>query len=272
MAAPTASRSVTARRRGRSALRWVMESALLLVVLVALWQLVTSVTHPLYFPTPAAIWGQVMQAWFTPSGFSTNILPSFERVTLGWLLAVVVGVPLGFAIGRVRGLGSYLTPLVHYGRAVPAPVVLPIFMIFFGIGNVMKVLFIAVGIIWPILLNTIKGVESVEALQLDTATVYGIRGSRRLLHVELPAALPDILAGVRISLALAFVLMVISEMIAASGGIGYQILQSQAQFDILNMWAGIVVLAVGGVVFNALLAAIEARVLRWHRGQRREAL
>ncbi|MDA8344727.1 MAG: ABC transporter permease [Thermaerobacter sp.] len=265
-------RRTTAKEFGQGIARWVLESVALIVVLVALWQVLTSVFHPLYFPTPVAIWGQIARAWFTPLGFTADILPSFERVTLGWLLAAVIGVPLGVAVGRSRSFAEYVTPLVHYARAVPPPVILPIFMIFFGVGNAMKVVFIAVGVLWPILLNVIKGVESVETVQLDTATVYGIGGSRRLLHVVLPAAMPDILAGLRISLALAFVLMVISEMIAASGGIGYQILQSQAQFDILNMWAGIVVLAVGGVVFNAVLTTIEGRVLRWHRGQRREAL
>jgi len=251
--------------------RRILESASLIVALVAVWQIATAANHALYFPTPAQIWSQMVISWFTASGFTQNILPSFARVTLGWVLAALAGVPLGMAIGLSPSFAGYVKPIVHFGRAVPAPVVLPVFMIFFGIGDAMKIAFIAVGVAWPIILNAIKGVESIDRVQLETATVYGIRGPRRFLRVVLPAALPDIMAGLRISLALSFVLMVISEMIAASGGIGYQILQSQAQFDILNMWAGIVVLAVGGVVFNAALTAVERRVLRWHRGLQGES-
>ncbi len=252
-------------------LRRALESVSLIIALVAVWQIATAAGHALYFPTPAQIWGQIAISWLTASGFTQNILPSFLRVTLGWALASLAGVPLGMAIGLSPGFAGYVKPLVHFGRAVPAPVVLPVFMIFFGIGDAMKIAFIAVGVGWPIILNAIKGVESIDRVQVETATVYGIEGSRRLLRVVLPAALPDIMAGLRISLALSFVLMVISEMIAASGGIGYQILQSQAQFDILNMWAGIVVLAVGGVVFNAALSTVERYVLRWHRGLQGES-
>lgn len=253
-------------------LRRVLESASLIAVLIAAWQIATATGHALYFPTPAQIWGQMVMTWLTASGFSQNILPSFARVTLGWVIAALAGVPLGMAIGLSPGFAGYVKPIVHYGRAVPAPVVLPIFMIFFGIGTGMKVVFIAVGVVWPIILNAIKGVESIDRTQIETATVYGINGFQRFLSVILPAALPDIMAGLRISLALSFVLMVISEMIAASGGIGYQILQSQAQFDILNMWAGIVVLAIGGVVFNAVLSIAERRVLRWHQGLQGESV
>lgn len=255
----------------RRTVRGAVESVVLVVILVLVWQVLTMVFHPLYFPTAVQIGAQIARTWFTGSGFSQDILPSLARVTAGWLIAALVGIPLGMAIGLSPLFSGYVRPIVHFARSVPPPIVLPIFMILFGIGDSMKVIFIAFGVVWPIMLNSIKGVEAVDSVQIDTAEVYGIRGGRRLLRVIVPAAMPDVMAGLRISLSLAFVLMVISEMIAASGGIGYQILQSQAEFDILNMWAGIAVLALGGVVFNAALTAIEGRVLVWHRGQHREA-
>ena len=128
-------------------------------------------------------------------------------------------------------------------RAVPPPVILPVFLILLGIGDGMKVAFIAFGVVWPILLNTVKGVRSVEPMQLETATAFRLTGVRRLGILILPAASPDIFAGLRISLSLALVLMVISEMIAAGSGIGFRILNSQATFNIAGMWAAIGVLA-----------------------------
>jgi ABC-type nitrate/sulfonate/bicarbonate transport system permease component len=249
----------------------VLDSIGLVVVLVLLWQLVTSSFDMVYFPTPVRILHALISNWFTAQGFSEDILPSLVRLTLGWLAAVAAGVPLGLAIGQSRSVADYVKPLIHYARSVPPPVVLPVFMIFFGVGSVMKVVFIAFGVLWPILLNTVRGVESIDRTQLETAAVLRIPARQRLQHVVVPAALPDIMAGLRISLSMAFILMVISEMIAASGGVGFQILQSQAEFDVVDMWAGIVILALGGVVFNAALSLVEARILHWHRAQRREA-
>lgn len=238
----------------------------LVVGLVVLWQFVTQYAHALYFPTPWAIAQAIGHNWITWSAFSENVVPSFVRVTMGWGLAGAVGISLGIIVGSTRGIAAYIDPLIHFARAIPPPVVLPVFLIFFGVGNTMKILFIAFGVVWPILINTIKGVQSIEPVQIETAKVYQIGGARKLMHIVLPAASPEIFAGLRISLALAFVLMVISEMISASGGVGYQILQSQADFDVIDMWAGMVILGAGGIVFSSLLGTVEARLLRWKRG------
>ena len=249
-------------------LRGAAESVVLFAALAALWQLLTDILRPLYFPTPLTIARVLIGEWFSWSGLATHIMPSLIRVTLGWALAVTVGVSLGVAIGLLRDLAGFVYPLVHFARAVPPPVVLPVFLIFFGVGDAMKVVFVAFGVVWPVLMNAIKGVQSVDSTWLETAKVYGIRGMRFLLHVILPAASPEIFAGLRISLSLSFVLMVISEIISATGGIGFQILNSQASFDIVNMWAGMVVLGIGGILYNAALSVVEKHVLRWHHGLR----
>ena len=127
----------------------------------------------------------------------------------------------------------------------------------------MKVVLIAVGVFPPILLNTIDGVRSIDPLYLDTASVLRISRLRRLTHVILPAAAPKIFAGLRISLSIAVILMVISELIAATNGVGFRILQAQRQFKMVDLWAGLVVLGAIGAMLNAGLALIERRVLRW---------
>jgi ABC-type nitrate/sulfonate/bicarbonate transport system permease component len=124
---------------------------------------------------------------------------------------------------------------------------------------------IAVGVFPPILLNTIDGVRSIDPLYLDTAQAYRISRTRRLTHVVLPAAAPKIFAGLRISLSIAVILMVISELIAATNGVGFRILQAQRQFKMVDLWAGLVVLGAMGAGLNAVLALIERRILRWRR-------
>ncbi|MEB3103653.1 ABC transporter permease [Ferviditalea candida] len=242
------------------------ETFALWIGLILLWQLLTSLFHAFFFPTPLEIAKELGRNWLSITALQHNALPSLFRIISGWGLASVFGIMLGVAIGLVRGLDAYFEPIIHFGRAISPPAALPIFLILFGIGDSMKILFIAFGVIWPILLNTVKGVQSIDSTQLNSARVYGIRGIRHLFYVILPAASPEIFAGLRISLALAFIMMVISEMISASGGIGYMILQSQANFDILSMWAGMVILGIGGILFNSLFLALEAYFLRWQRG------
>ncbi|HYY23828.1 MAG TPA: ABC transporter permease subunit, partial [Thermoleophilaceae bacterium] len=131
---------------------------------------------------------------------------------------------------------------------------------------------IALVCLFPVLLNTIDGVTGVDPTLRETTRVYGIGGGDRLWRVMLPAASPQIFAGMRISLSLALILMVISEMVASTNGIGYFVLQSQRTFAIPEMWSGIFLLGILGYVFNAGFILIERRVLRWHRGARASAL
>ncbi len=135
-----------------------------------------------------------------------------------------------------------------------------------GVGNSMKVLIIAFVCLWPVLLNTIDGITGIDPTLNDTARVYGVRGLTRLRLVVLPAAGPQIFAGMRTSLSLAVILMVISEMVASTNGIGFFVLQSQRSFAIPEMWSGILLLGILGYVLNVIFILVERRVLAWHRG------
>src|SRR5690606_2298393 len=128
---------------------------------------------------------------------------------------------------------------------------------------------IGFGAVWPILLNTADGVASVEPLQRDTARAYRIGFGDQLLRIILPAAAPKIFAGLRISLSIAVILMVISEMVATVDGVGFALVQAQRSFRTLDVWAAILVLGIIGFALNAALTAVEGRALRWHRGAMR---
>jgi ABC-type nitrate/sulfonate/bicarbonate transport system permease component len=126
--------------------------------------------------------------------------------------------------------------------------------------------------LWPVLLNTIDGVTGIDPTLRDTARVYGVKGPGLLRRIVLPAASPQIFAGMRTSLSLALILMVISEMVASTNGIGFFVLQSQRSFAIPEMWSGILLLGLLGYLLNVVFVLVERRVLAWHRGARASAL
>jgi ABC-type nitrate/sulfonate/bicarbonate transport system permease component len=125
---------------------------------------------------------------------------------------------------------------------------------------------IVFGCIWPVLLNTIEGVRSIDPVQNETTRSYGIHGFSRIRYQIVPSAAPQIMAGVRQALPIGLILMVISEMFASSSGLGFTIVQFQRSFAIPEMWSGIVVLGLIGVAMSFIFQFIERRVLRWYRG------
>jgi ABC-type nitrate/sulfonate/bicarbonate transport system permease component len=253
------------------AARWLV----LLAVAVG-WQLATTGGRSIFFPPLTEILAQARRSWlsgpasslFLTPAVASDVVPSLGRLLGGWLLAVVAGVSVGTAIGLVRNLADYLDPVIEFVRAIPPPALIPPFIVVLGLGSDMKIALIAVGVVWPILLNTIDGVRSVDPVLVDTGRTLRTGRPRRLAYIVLPSAAPRIFAGLRVSLSLSLILMVISEMVAATGGIGFTIVQAERSFAIKQMWAGIVLLGVLGYLLNTLLLLVERRVLAWHRGAR----
>ena len=161
---------------------------------------------------------------------------------------------------------------MEFLRAIPPPALLPFSIVVLGVGNSGKIFLIAFVCVWPVLLNTIDGVTAIDPTLRETARVYGVKGMDRLRRIVLPAACPQIFAGMRTSLSLALILMVISEMVASTDGIGFFVLQSQRSFAIPEMWSGILLLGLLGYVLNVIFILVERRVLAWHRGARASAL
>jgi ABC-type nitrate/sulfonate/bicarbonate transport system permease component len=234
-------------------------------VLVGFWWWATARAQSLFFPTPDNVFEAVRNDWLMnfSESWHENFWPSLKRLLLGFGLAAFLSIVFGVAIGRSRKFGDYVEPIIHFIRAIPPPAFLPLFIILLGIGDLQKVVLIAIGVFPPILLNTIDGVRSIDPQQFDTAEVFQIGRLRRVTHVILPAAAPKIFAGLRISMSIAVILMVISELFAATDGLGFRILQSSRQFKYVELWAGIGVLGVVGTVLNGLLLLVERRVLRW---------
>src|SRR6185437_368837 len=171
--------------------------------------------------------------------------------------ARLVGIGIGALLWSLRYLRDATSPYLYFLYVLPAPVLVPAAMTLFGIGFTMKVVLIAFAALWPTLLNTLDGMRGVDQVKLDTARVLGVSPAGRVFHVVLPAAAPQIVAGLRNSLQVAIILMVVSEWEASSDGIGYYIVNAQQSFDYVGMWSGIIVLALIGTVANLLFVAAE---------------
>jgi ABC-type nitrate/sulfonate/bicarbonate transport system permease component len=241
------------------------------VLAVALWWWTSANSTSPYFPPLRDIVQAFRDNWLF-SHVPTDAAPSLARMGTGYVIAVVVGIALGMVLGLVPLTARALGPPLEFLRAVPPPALIPVAILILGIGNSMKVFVIVAGCIWPILLNTIDGVRGVEPTMLEMSRSYGVSRLRSWAQVLLPAALPQIFSGLRAALSIALILMVISEMVASTNGIGFFVLDAQRTFAIPEMWSGIILLGVLGYTLNALLMLAEQRILRWHRGFRSSQL
>jgi ABC-type nitrate/sulfonate/bicarbonate transport system permease component len=237
------------------------------VVLVALWWVTSADSTSYYFPPLSDILDWFGRLWLA-SRFTSDVVPSLLRLLAGLLVSAVLGVALGVALGLTDALRRGAEPVLEFVRAVPPTVLVPVIAIVAGIGDGSKVLVIVSGCVWPVLLNTVEGVRAADEVMVDTCRTYGITGTARLRHMVLPAAAPQIAAGLRQALSIGLILMVIGEMFAATNGLGFSIVQFQRTFAIPQMWSGIILLGLIGFVLSALFTVVEKRALGWYLGLR----
>lgn len=222
---------------------------------LAVWEFATQQADEAYFPPPSEFFPRMHELWFSgPAGHlfltseaMSNFLPSLAKLGAGWAIAAVIGILVGLAIGRSTLLMQFLDPVLALGRSIPPPTLIPFF------------------IVVP---NTTDGVSSVDRLQMDTARVFNLTGPQRLFRLILPSSAPKIFAGLRLSVSIALILMVIAELMGGGTGIGEQLVTAQRTFDLSAMWGVIVILGVLGYLLNAVFLIVERRSLRWYRGAR----
>lgn len=235
------------------------------ILVLALIALFTNTIDAFFFPPLQEILIAFQKNWLF-ARLASDAVPSLARLLAGYGIAVLTGVALGVLLGRVPWLRRQAAPIIEFLRAIPPPALLPFTIIVIGVDAPAKIALIAFVCVWPVLLNTMDGIAGIEPTVRDTGRVYRIRPLDSLLRVELPAAAPQIFAGMRTSLPLALILMVISEMVGATDGVGYFMVQAQRTFAIADMWSGILLLGILGYLLNLMLSLVERRVLAWHRG------
>jgi len=251
-------------------LRLLRRSALFLglpVVLVGVWWFTSANSTNPYWPPLSNILTAFRETWLGDA-LVDDVVPSLARLAIGYGAALVVGVGFGLLIGSNRWLRSLLEPVLEFLRAIPPPVLVPIVILVAGIDDLMKVIVIVSGVVWPILLNTVEGVRGADEVLADTCRSYRIGGLLRLRQFVLRAASPQIMTGARQGLAIAIILMVISELKASTNGLGYRIVDLQRLFLITPMWSGVLLLGIIGVTLSLLFRLVESRVLNWYHGVR----
>jgi NitT/TauT family transport system permease protein len=190
----------------------------------------------------------------------THIAASALRLASGLGLACAIGLPLGIAMGHFKKLERVVDSLLQAGRQVSALALFPVFILFFGIGELSKSAIIAWASLWPVLLNAIGGVKNIDPLLVRAARSMGARGPVLFAKVILPAAAPSVFTGLRLAAAYGFMVLVAAEMIGANAGLGFLVLNSQEVFRIPEMYAAIVVLAGFGLGVNKVLLVLEKRL------------
>lgn len=233
--------------------------------ILVLWSVVSSfgVIDPLFLPTPAAV-ANALAAGILTGQLAKDLAATVLRSLAGFALSVVIGVPLGLVIGRIRLLAQATQPTIDFFRSIPATALFPLFLFAFGLGDTAKVAIVVYACSLIVLVNTAYGARQVKAPRLLSAKVMGASRQDLFWKVVVPESAPGIFAGLRIALSLSFVLIVVTEMfIGTTVGLGYQIINSQMVYRIPDMYAGIVLAGVVGYLGNRALLSVESRVLHW---------
>ncbi len=262
---PTRVRATRKQSRTRGTPRWLLVGAEIAVpvLLLALWWIVSANSTNTFFPPLQNILQRTMELAQT-STFWVDLGTSMGNLLFSFLLASLLGVIFGVLFGTVRAVAWLVEPTINFFRAIPPVALVPIFVTLFGFGNEVRILAITLSAFFPVLISTMDGVRSLEPTMGMVSRVYRLRPIDRLFSVRLPAASPRILAGMQVSLMVAFVVMIASEMLGSSVGLGAATLLAQQSFAIADMWAGILTLGVLGYATTALFVTFRRRVLRWY--------
>ncbi|MBO3746432.1 ABC transporter permease [Streptosporangiaceae bacterium NEAU-GS5] len=242
----------------------VLRRSVAIVALLAIWEalprlgLVDRVFLPPVSEDLAALWNLAGDGML-----AENLQASLVRSLAGFGLAIVVAIPLGLLIGWYRPVAEFLTPVLELFRNTSAVALLPVFILILGIGESSKIAFVMYACAWPILLNTVSGVKTVDPLLIKSARSMGLSPIRLFQKVLLPAAVPAIFTGIRLAGAYAILVLLFAEMVGAKAGLGHLINEAQSSFRITDMYAGIITISVLGLLFNALLVQLERRFSTW---------
>lgn len=245
----------------------------LIAIVPVVWEIAARANPTRYFPPLSEVLAEFQAMWlssdwqrlFLSEMFYDTVLPSASRLARGWGLAVVVGIACGFVIGRSRFLARMFHPVIRFWMATPKVVLLPIAVQIFGIADSMNIFLIFFGTVWLILINTADGVAGVDPAWLRSARSMQLSRPTLYRRVLLPAASPQIFTGLRVSIGIGLILVIVSELYATTEGLGYQIVIFQSTFEYVRMWSAFLLIALIGILLNMIFSAFEKRAVRWQR-------
>ena len=258
------------RRRNRERLRAIALGAGFPVLLILIWDRAVAMTGTRLIPSPYQV--AVMMYDFSFGGiyddaFSGTILihvwKSVQRVYGGFFLAALIGIPLGLLIGRIKLLRQLLDPTISLLRPIPVTAWLPLSMIFFGLGPNAAIFLVFLGAFYPILLNTIFGVRSIDPRLFEAASMLGCSGTRMFRQIVLPASLPAIFNGLRVAHGFAWILIVVGEMTGVPTGLGSVVMDGRTLSRTDLVITGMIVIGACGFITDRIIVAISNRLLSW---------
>ena len=254
------------------------------VVILAVWQLVAMLgwVNPQVLPSPLAVATKWIEyalplapfdpsqtsrlAWLFSGELLIDTLGSMYRVVVGFAIGAGLALPLGLWMGSSRHAYAWLNPLMQVLRPIPPIAYIPLAILWFGLGNAPALFLISLGAFFPVLMNTIAGVRQVDSIYIRAARNLGVSRRTMFLRVMLPAAVPYILSGVRIGIGTAFIVVIVSEMIAVNNGLGFRILEAREYFWSDKIIAGMISIGLLGLAIDIGMNKLNNHLLRWHRG------
>lgn len=249
--------------------RWeaLVLSAGSLAVFLGVWEFVArgEIVNPVFISYPSAIWSRFIQMFFIDQDIYFHLAASGRIWATGFVLGVLIGVVLGFVAGRSRRFRFAAEPYLIALYSTPTVAFLPLLILWFGIGDAPKVLLVCVGTMFPVLINTQAGVLNVSPALLETARSFRANRWQILRKVALPSSIPYILAGVRLGIGRALIMVFVAELIISNRGIGYIVANAGVSFQADRLFVGILCLTITGVTLTKLVSWIEERKFSYGR-------
>ncbi len=261
-----------------------IRSIIIPLAAIALWEAVShyKVFSPQALPSPVQVFLKLVEyakplepfdaarsgylAWMFSGELPHDLAATFLRVLAGFLIGAGLALPLGLLMGNFERVYLLFNPLIQVLRPIPPIAYVPLSILWFGLGNPPAYFLISPGAFFPVLMNTISGVRTVDAIYIRAARNLGAGGMTLFLRVIVPAALPHILTGLRVGIGVAFICVIVAEMIAVNNGLGYRILEAREYFWSDKIIAGMISIGLLGLAIDTVMSRINNYLLRWHRG------
>ena len=243
---------------------WPLASLAVTALFIGLWQWISShgYVSKVFLPGPDRAWSALVRD-YTSGKLVGEVEVTVLRMIYGWLIASIAGIAIGAAIGISPWARVWIAPALEMIRPLPASAIAPVAIVFLGLTDRMILTLIAFGSIWPMLLTTVHGFSNAHPRLDEVARVFRLSRLQRIVKISLPAAMPDILGGLRLGLTIALILAVVGEMITVQGGLGSRILLAARAFRAPDIFAGVIMLGLIGLISNIALTAAERHLLRW---------
>jgi len=264
LAPPATSPLLRYSAEGKRFLAWLASA----ILLIMFWQ--WYVTHfevsPAIFPTPLAVWESLVVN-IGDGTFISDLFITLKEVVIGFVLGASVGFLLSLAISEFRPVKTILYPYVVAFQSVPKSALAPMFLIWFGFGIESKVALVVAAVFFPVLINTLSGLERTDPDQLDMLRAYCGKRWRVFLRCKLPSAMPPLFAGLELAIVLAMISAVVSELLGSVGGLGYRILTFNTNLEMAGQFACLILLSLTGFTLHSIVKFVGNRVIFWGRAR-----